>query len=262
MLADGIARLTIPEGEIFALTDGAGTFGPDVFPTVSDEARADLLARAGETEVRTEFNAYLLRLHGQPLTLVDTGCGTLFGPGCGRVPGLLAALGVQPGDIGRIIFTHLHRDHVGGAVYADGLAYPNAEIVLSQAEAEFWQGKDATAGEFLAQVAPRTVTDGQEIAPGVTAWMLPGHTPGHMGLRIGQVAFVGDILHSVAMQAAAPETCTKFDSDPQIAIASRRAALSLAAAQDLTVIGSHFLAPMKFAKASGQGDGYALVPVA
>lgn len=82
-----------------------------------------------------------------------------------------------------------------------------------------------------------------EVAPGVTAIPLPGHTPGHMGLRIesqGKSLLIwGHIIHAPAYQFSHPDWSIAFDADVQGAIASRQRLLDMAAPDDLLVAGMH-----------------------
>ncbi len=87
---------------------------------------------------RISVNAFLLQL-GKRLVLVDSGCGGGMGPSLGRMEENLAALGVAPGSIDTVLLTHLHPDHVGGLVDAQGKArLPNAELIVHAAEPPFW----------------------------------------------------------------------------------------------------------------------------
>lgn len=233
---------------VFSLSDGASAFDLSVFPDLTELRRDDLLAQANETEIRTEFNAYLIA-KGDQYTLVDTGCGALFDPKCGHVPKLLAELGVAPDAITTLFMTHLHGDHCGGALDQGRVVYPKARVILHGDEITFWQGKDAPAGRFLNAYADQiaAITDETPIANGLNPWFLPGHTPGHMGLRIGsEMALVGDIFHSAPLQLADPDIWTSYDVDPLRARASRKSALSQIAAQRLVFAGGHSIGPKKF----------------
>ena len=82
---------------------------------------------------------------GSRKILIDTGLGdkqddkfrSHFQPygGAGIVAGL-AKHGVQPDDITDVVLTHLHFDHVGGAV-----RYDNTELVPTFAKAKYWTTK-------------------------------------------------------------------------------------------------------------------------
>lgn len=235
---------------VFCLSDGVSTFERKIFPDLTAARCDQLLAQAGETEIRTEFNAYLIRNNDQ-YTLVDTGCGALFGPNCGKVPMLLAELGVHPDAISTLFMTHLHSDHCGGALDQGRIVYPNARVLVHTNEITHWQGKDAPAGRFLIAYADQiaTICDATPIANGLTPWLLPGHTPGHMGLCVGAgLVLVGDIFHSAPLQLADPDIWTSFDVAPVQARDSRKMALAEIAAKGLVFAGGHSIAPHKFSK--------------
>lgn len=86
---------------------------------------------------------------GDELVLIDTGLGPAAPfPGTGQLLASLAAAGIDPGDIGTVVFTHAHADHVLGATDADGApAFPNATVVIAKGEHDFW-----TSPERLAEV--------------------------------------------------------------------------------------------------------------
>ncbi|MEZ5913723.1 MAG: MBL fold metallo-hydrolase [Paracoccaceae bacterium] len=162
------------------------------------------------------------------------------GPECGHATQALAALGHEPGDIGRVIFTHLHGDHCGG--FLDGLGATATEIVLSRAEAEYWRGASHPASRVLAQASGRLVLveDGDTVDAGLTVWALPGHTPGHTGLIIdGEAALLGDCVHLPALQLADPMIATKYDDDTALAQRTRVAALMRLADEGLAFGGGH-----------------------
>lgn len=245
-----VERYQDSEFTMFSLSDGGSTFDLSVFPDLTAARRDALLARADETEIRTEFNAYLIQ-HGDHYTLVDTGCGALFGPKCGKLPALLAELGVTPDAISTLFMTHLHGDHCGGALDQGRVVYPNARVILHADEITFWQGKDAPAGRFLIAYADQiaSIADETPIAKGLTPWFLLGHTPGHMGLRVGSaIALVGDIFHSAPLQLADPDIWTSYDVDPILARVSRKSALAEIAAKGLVFAGGHSIGPHKFAR--------------
>jgi len=71
----------------------------------------------------------------------------------------------------------------------------------------------------------------------------PGHTPGHVSVRIrsrGEEAIVtGDLIHH-PVQCAHPEWNSGFDTDPAQAFATRRRFLEEHADGPVLVIGTHF----------------------
>ena len=263
-MTDGISHIAVDGFEVWCLEDGTHVFDAATFPGCAWDEQQTRLAAAGLTGIRTVFNVYLIRDPAGGLTLVDTGCGDRKGYAGGALPQRLAALDVAPAAIDRLVFTHLHSDHVGGTLVDGALAYPNARVVMHPAEAAHWTGTDQGAGQVLAHLGDgwTAAEDGAEIVPGLTLWHLPGHTPGHAGLRIGsRLVLVGDIIHSEALQLGDPRLCTRYDVDPALATDMRLAALRTVADGGLIWSGSHMLGPSKFARLAEIGDGFIRVPL-
>lgn len=121
-------------------------------------------------------------------------------PTLGCLGANLRAMGVTPEDIDVLLLTHLHVDHIGGMIGANGApAFASADVVLTEAEHAFWHDDAAMAAvpteqRGMFQLARDAVgaygahverTAGEvEVFPGITSVPLPGHTPGHMGFRI------------------------------------------------------------------------------
>ena len=184
-------------------------------------------------------------------------------PTVGRWHAARQAAGIAAEDIDTVFLTHLHGDHVGGL--SDALSggssrlLPNAEFVCTEAEWTFTHDAavynalpETFRGNFdaaRALVAPyakdrKMIAMAEtEIAPGVTAVPLPGHTPGHAGVLLEsdgeQLLIWGDIVHAPGYQFAHPEWSIVFDADPAQAQKVRRAMLDRASADRLMVAGMH-----------------------
>jgi glyoxylase-like metal-dependent hydrolase (beta-lactamase superfamily II) len=92
---------------------------------------------------RPRMRATLLRAHGRTV-LVDTGVGGPTSPAMswypapGQLMGSLAESGTAPGDIEVVVLTHVHDDHIGGTVTAQGEpAFPNARYVVNRIDLEW-----------------------------------------------------------------------------------------------------------------------------
>lgn len=197
--------------------------------------------RSGEIEkvygamalVPTSANAFLVR-YGKHLVLVDTGGRSSFGGDSGHLLERLKQVGVDPASIQAVLITHLHPDHIGGLITANGKrAFPNAVLRLSQAEYDYWTSpalemqlpasRQPLLKAIKAALAPYESAKacspfGPQEAPfpGVTALAAPGHTPGHTVYVFGSGKdtfwAVGDIVHFGAVQFEDPEATVKLDT--------------------------------------------------
>ncbi len=126
-------------------------------------------------------------------------------------------------------FTHLHTDHTGlGFLPGHGgkahKAFPHAEYLVARAEWDpFWNGEIAVGAPswdgFMVPMSRvlRRFDDGEEVWPGVTALVTPGHSPGHttyvVSARRGRrVLIFGDAFHT-PVQLAHPEWPSGPDTD-------------------------------------------------
>jgi glyoxylase-like metal-dependent hydrolase (beta-lactamase superfamily II) len=276
----GIHSIRIGTATVTALNDGQFQASTAIVNGVTEEAAA--AAESGAFRVlppRITISSFLLELDGRKM-LIDTGCGSAFGPAMGRARAKLDTLGIKPADISSVIVTHAHVDHISGLVDPAGQPwYPNAEIVINGQETAFWldnakaaaapdAAKDAfaTAQGALRPYAARTrtVSDGQEGIPGLICQHLPGHTPGHSGWLLssgGETLLIwGDVVHLPGIQFALPEAGLAFDTDSDQARLSRRRAMDMAATDRLLVAGMHLEFPT-FGHVVKSGAGYAFVPV-
>ena len=122
---------------------------------------------------------------------------------------LLATCGVAPEDVKMVFMTHLHYDHWAG----HGL-FPNATFFVQQREIAFWQGPGSSYPLFSASanldslkaIGPLTqagrikaVDSDWQVASGIHAHRMPGHTPGLQILRVetgqGTVVIANDTFH-------------------------------------------------------------------
>jgi glyoxylase-like metal-dependent hydrolase (beta-lactamase superfamily II) len=260
------------------LRDGLFPLEPSMIPAAGAQAGQALLKEAGlpaKGPSPEPVNAFLIR-RGTRHWLLDAGCGTVFGPGFDRVTTALAAEGLRPDEIETVWLTHLHADHAGGLLTPGRLArFPNAELVVQEREAAYWSDAGARASAPAA-VSPmfetaqavlgayagrlRRVSGEAELAPGIRALPLPGHTPGHMGVLVADgsesLLIWGDIIHSRLLQMPHPDWTVIWDTDPAEAVATRRRLLDRAAAEGFRVAGMHLATSGRIARTE---RGYALI---
>lgn len=141
------------------------------------------------------FSTIVLVRHRDRLALVDVG-------GFGQRLLLIDRLGergLEPGQVTDVLLTHSHFDHA-----INWLLFKQAAIVIGREElrwalAQPW-GETYVPELYMRELEHsarlRTVEDGEEVFPGMTAHLTPGHTPGSLVfvLDTGErdVVFTGD----------------------------------------------------------------------
>lgn len=217
---------------------------------------------------------------GRQLIVFDSGNGvTPAGATAGRMIGNMRHAGIDPARVGTVVISHFHGDHINGLLDAEGgRAFPNAEIVVPEAEWRWWtdsgnesrtpEGQRGTFANTARRFGPyqgriRQVADGAEAVPGIRAVAAHGHTPGHTVYHLSdgdaQMMFVADTTNRPELLARRPDFHIVFDVDPQQAEATRRRIYDRVAADRIRVTGYHFPFPATGYMAK-EGNGYRFVP--
>ena len=259
--APGYFRRQVGAFEVTAVLDGDLELELKLFS--GDQAEMQKLSSESyqPTPPRAHVNAYAVNT-GEKLYLVDTGTGVLMGSALGRVAENLVLAGINVDQIDAILLTHLHPDHFGGMTMEGKPVFKNAEVYVSEADAKFWLSPEAAekappdfkpffdmAAAAIKPYAHRLkpLPKNGEIAPGVSAIALPGHTVGHTGYLFSsdkqQMLVWGDVIHNAALQFAKPEITLAFDTDQAQAAAARKRAFDMAATDKLLVAGMHLPFP-------------------
>jgi glyoxylase-like metal-dependent hydrolase (beta-lactamase superfamily II) len=227
------------------------------------------------------IHTWLVRFSGYTI-LVDTGVGN------GKtVPALpqfdhldlpyldrLLAAGVQPEEVGFVLLTHLHLDHVGwNTLYEGGNwlpTFPNAKYIFSRSEQRY--NASLSGHKPAPDLPPRTLgkpvrepasyvydqsvapviesglaepidVDGAELLDGISFLPTPGHSVDHASIRLrsgGQEAlFLGDVMHH-PLQVYRPDLRSVYCEFPEPSRASREWILSYASENHALCFTSHF----------------------
>jgi len=204
-------------------------------------------------------------------TLVNTGAElVLFDTGL-SAEGTLAALtaaGYSPEMVTMVVLTHMHGDHIGGLMGADGATptFANARYVTGAVEHNYWSG--AANEGFDKNVRPLNdkmtfLDDGASPVSGITAVAAFGHSPGHMVYQVesdGQRLMVtADTANHFVWSLQKPDWEVVFDADKAAAAAARRAVFGQIAADRIPFIGYHMPFP-GLGYVEAQGDGFRYIP--
>lgn len=222
----------------------------EIFKGTNDTLLQRLLP---EGKAESSVNVFLVA-NEKNYILFDAGLGTNKG---GKLREKLAALHVRPEDVTAVILTHFHPDHIGGMIYNDGPAFPNADIYASVDEYEAWvngsqKNNNQQVMEMLACYANRLnlFQDGDTLLDAKGDGGLPiiahdavGHTPGHTVYEIGDVLITGDLIHAKSLQAEHPEFSSSYDIDAPQAVLARRHWLQYARDNQKIFAGMHLPLP-------------------
>lgn len=209
---------------------------------------------------------------GREVILFDAGTGGLLAATAGTMWDNLAAAGIAPEAVTKIVFTHFHGDHVSGLVTREGTArFPNAELIVPEAEWVFWMGDRAPqqpAAMAKSRFAPypaeriRRVASDAEVLPGVRGVPTHGHTPGHTSWLVSageaSLLVLGDVTNHPAINVRNPGWHIVFDMDPVAAEATRRRLFDRLAADRTLIAGYHWPFP-GLGYVRKEGEGYEMV---
>jgi glyoxylase-like metal-dependent hydrolase (beta-lactamase superfamily II) len=273
--------LTVGAVQVTAVCDVDADFPDplgDAFPAVDAAAWAPYRRRYqevfdGPDRWRLCDWCFVVRA-GDRVVLVDTGVGGPGTPGAtwigtpGRLPGELAAAGVELDEVDLVVLTHLHLDHVGWNLAWNAGSprplFPRARYLVQRSDwGAFAARPEATRVAFDRCVRPlqdlgvADLVDGDRtIGPELSVLHTPGHTPGSQSLlvRSGAAAFLlwGDATNHPA-QVDQPDWGPASDALPEVARQTRRRLLDRLEAETMWLAPAHF--PEPFGTVTRDPDG-------
>ena len=160
----------------------------------------------------------------------------------------------DPASVDTVAMSHLHFDHAGGLLAADGSrAFPRATIVAQRAEWEVALGNNPRLVASYVQPELALVRDWgaegwvdgeRELLPGVSVVRTGGHSAGHQAIVVRgtgpgarTLAFFGDLC--MRPWAANPRWVTAFDDFPLDSVAVKGELFRRAVEDDWIVVLSH-----------------------
>jgi glyoxylase-like metal-dependent hydrolase (beta-lactamase superfamily II) len=282
---NGVYKYKVGSIEVTAVYDGIWRkpHDPTFIKNATVEDTKDALAKAG---LSTEFmpiplTVLVLKI-GDKYVMIDSGSGVgQWQANATNLPSNMKAAGIDRSQIGTILVSHFHPDHVWGLMEkgTNAAVFPNAELIVSSTEYKWWtepgrveklpEGRKP-AGKRIGDVFPtwknwKLVEDNAEVAPGVRLLAAPGHTPGHSAFLVtsgkDQLMVSNDAMYVPALLAPHPDWQGAYDQDGATAVTTRRKLMDRVIADKMMVCGAHFPFPGRgtFTK---DGDAYAFAPLA
>ena len=275
-------RSKIGDFEVTAIHDGVAYRPLDGFIRNAplDDVRKVLGdAFMAQDQVAIPFTSLVINT-GSKLILLDSGNGDLGAPTTGSWMANFRAAGFDPANVDAVLISHFHGDHINGTRLKNGTGvFPNAEIMVSETEWNFWmddakmaaaseglKGAFANARRVFAPIAKdvkRFAWD-KEIVPGITAIAAPGHTPGHtvFAVHSGNARFMmmSDLTNNTSIFVRNPDWQAIVDMDGDQARTTRHRMLDLAATEKMQVAFYHAPFPATGHIARDGAGKYQLVP--
>ncbi len=287
--APGWYRYKIGSFEVTVATDGVNRFkfadGHVKNKSRAEVNAAQVAARYEPDMMTTPYNPVVVNT-GSRLILIDSGGGEATYArtkgSAGQLMTNLAAAGIDAKAIDAVIISHYHGDHINGLLNANnGLAFPNAEILVPAAEHKFFMDDGemnrAPAGRMQtvfknarrvlnADVLKRikTYDPGKELVPGITSVETNGHSFGHNSHVVAsgndKVFVQADVTHVPHLFARNPDWHAFYDQDGPKAEATRRRVYDMLVADRMMVQGFHYPFP-GLAYVEKAGNGYREIAV-
>jgi glyoxylase-like metal-dependent hydrolase (beta-lactamase superfamily II) len=170
---------------------------------------------------------------------------------------LLVQAGYPPESIDTVFCTHLHVDHVGwNTKLVNGRwvpTFPNARYIFGRFEFDFWnkhRENPMTAAVLEDSILPIVnsgratfIENGDALCKEMSVFPTPGHSPGHLSVRVvsdgEEGVLTGDVAHNPC-QMAHVDWASTFDTDTKQSTNTRQELFSHLSNNGALVIGGHY----------------------
>src|SRR5215203_7522828 len=213
--------------KIIPLSEGSFTIDKTKLFVPFNEENDDLQKRPVGS-LLVEVQPFIV-ITSEDVLLLDTGLG-FEKDGVMQLHQNIISAGINPGEITKVLLSHLHKDHAGGISKGDKLSFPNATYYVQKKELEFALEKgfpSFISDELkpLQQSQQMIFLDGNGVLNGYIKYEITGaHSPYHQVFTIvdgGETVFFGaddaPQLHQMKHKFIA-----KYDHDGKLAMQLRQ----------------------------------------
>lgn len=234
---------------VFPLPEGTFTVNTSKKFIPFDEFKDDLKNRSGSLVV--DIIPFLIKTD-RDLIILDPGLGMQLPNGEFSIHENIRRAGFTADQVGTVLLSHLHKDHVGGICYGNGTAFnlmfPNAKYYCQQKEMEYALTKttspsfEADKLDFLSHSPNLKYINGNgKIGDDIQYEISGGHTPFHQVFQVktreGIFFFGGDVLPQP--QQLQVKYIAKYDYDGKVASEKRIEYGTRAASENWTCLFFH-----------------------
>ena len=212
--------------KIIPLSEGSFTIDATKLFVPFDEDK-DQLQQRPSGSLLVEIQPFAI-ISSKDVLLLDTGLGFADESGALQLHKNLSAAGIEPGDVTKVLMTHLHKDHSGGMGWGrTQLSFPNALYFVQRREMDFAikKGFPSYITEELEVLQHtgnvRWLDDDEGVIDGYIEYRHTGaHAPHHQVFTIREnreiIFFGGD--DAPQLQQMKVRYKTKYDFDPDKAM--------------------------------------------
>jgi glyoxylase-like metal-dependent hydrolase (beta-lactamase superfamily II) len=203
---------------------------------------------AFEDNVDVPSNVMLLRRDGATV-LIDAGSGSFavdWPGGRADLLGALAEAACAADEVDIVVLTHLDFDHCGGSTLL-----PRARVLVPAGAEPSGAAGERVLEQLRDEQRLEWVDDRGQAAPGILLRPAPGHRAGHSVVEVGDgLVHLADVVHH-PQHVEHIEWDREFDSDAELAAATRGRVLAEMADRGVTVTASHIAGPGRIVREAG-----------